>query len=210
MSDKIRVLLVDDHVLLLDCLGAFLNLEPDIEVAAALSDGSHVSRVLQSCAVDVLILDIHMPYHGFEVLGDVQRLQSRLNVLILSSLTDQETMRTAITLGAEGFAFKTDPFSRIVDTIRQVARGQLVFPKEAQRWLMQPEDTEGESDELSGREMEVLSYVARGLTNSEIALKLSISKNTVGFHLKNIFSKLDVSNRTEATIWYFTHKSSFS
>jgi two-component system, NarL family, response regulator DegU len=207
MSQAIGVLLVDDHALILDGLQQLIDCQHDMDVIDALQDGHHIYRVLQRQTVDVVVLDIEMPYHGFSVLSDIQQVSRKVRVLMLTGHKDNENLRTAITLGADGIAFKSEPFAHIADAIRQVAQGRLVFPRSAQRWLMQDPPV---PEELSPRETEVLSLVARGLTNSEIARRLDISKNTVSFHLKNIFCKLDVNNRTEATVWYFSNKSSFS
>jgi two-component system response regulator DegU len=206
MMQKIRVLLVDDHLLMLDGLRHLLNRESDIEVVEATDDGAAVLHILDRCQVDVLLLDIQMPYHGFEVLKDIHQRGSSVHILLLTGHIEGENMRQAVALGAAGLALKTEPFPRIADAIRQVVQGRMVFPREIQRYLMTAPQ---EPEDLSPRELEVLQFVARGLTNSEIALKLNISKNTVGFHLKNIFCKLDVSNRTEATVWYFANKSSW-
>jgi DNA-binding NarL/FixJ family response regulator len=90
-----------------------------------------------------------------------------------------------------------------IDAIRQVAQGRLVFPRAAQRWMMsQPK----RGPSLSAREEEVLDLLARGLPNAEIAASLNVSENTVRFHLKNIYEKLNVTNRTEAVAWHFQQK----
>lgn len=207
MNNLIRVALIDDHWLILDCLSRLMAREPDIQVTSMTCDSEGFVHALESAApcepFDVMVLDLSMPYHGFEVLARVNQLPTPPRVLILTGHADSDSVRRAVMMGAHGLIQKSDSFHRIIDAIRQVARGQIVFPREAQRWLI---NLPPQAGELSAREVEVLQYVARGMTNSEIAHRMQISRNTVGYHLKNIFCKLGVSNRTEATVWYFSHK----
>ncbi len=207
MLRKIRVILVDDHVLFLEGLRSLLEHTGDIEVVCVANDGRELLVLLEHQTADVVVLDLHMPYDGLTTLREIRCRAWPIRVLVLTAFGEGENIRSAMKLGAEGFALKTETFSQIIEVIRQVAQGRLVFPQAAQRWLVGKHD---EMDQLSPRELEVLSHVARGLTNFEIATALNLSKNTVGFHLKNIFDKLNVSNRTEAAMWYFSHNSSFT
>lgn len=204
MSDRIRVILADDHALVLEGLRALLDQTPDIEVVAAVQNGDELLAALEAHDVDVVVLDLEMPYHGFTALAEIRRRQLPVRVLVLTAFGDGESLHTAIELGAEGFALKTESPRQTVEAIRQVASGHLVYPRAAQRWLAQRRGIPIGHD-LSPREWEVLEHVAKGLTNAEIAAALTVSENTVRFHLKNIFEKLHVSNRTEAAAWYFQH-----
>lgn len=204
MSDRIRVILADDHALVLEGLRALLDQTPDIEVVAAVQNGDELLAALETHDVDVVVLDLEMPYHGFTALAEIRRRQLPVRVLVLTAFGDGESLHTAIELGAEGFALKTESPRQTVEAIRQVASGHLVYPRAAQRWLAQRRGMPPGHD-LSPREWEVLEHVAKGLTNAEIAAALTVSENTVRFHLKNIFEKLHVSNRTEAAAWYFQH-----
>ncbi|GAB4515375.1 MAG: response regulator transcription factor [Anaerolineae bacterium] len=208
MSGKYRVMLVDDHALILDGLTTLFSSVEDIEVVLAIQDASQVIYLLDRCAVDLLILDIEMPYHGFDVLQEVRQRYVELRVLMLTGYTDHSHVQMAIALGADGLVYKTEVFTQLLNAIRQIAQGKLIFPRCA-RPLLNQNGQEADTD-LSPRELDVLALIARGLTNSEIARKLDISVNTVGYHLKNIFLKIKVNNRTEATVWYFANRSSFS
>jgi DNA-binding NarL/FixJ family response regulator len=112
-------------------------------------------------------------------------------------------MRAALEGGASGFALKTEPPQQTVASIRQVYRGQLVFPLAARRWLLRaaPEPTQP-----TDREMEILALVSEGLTNAQIARRLRVSDNTVKFHLQNVYLKLGVRNRTEAAAFYLRQR----
>lgn len=207
MTDPIRVVLADDHALVLEGLQSLLEDEPDIEVVAALQDGTALLDYLQKYAVDVVVLDLRMPYHGLTVLTEIRRREYPVRVLVLTAFPDAENIQSAIELGADGFALKTESPRNTVAAIRQTASGHLVYPRAARRWIARQQDNPIElGSDLSDREWEVLSHLAQGLTNIEIGRKLDISENTVRFHLKNIFQKLQVSNRTEAAAWYFRHR----
>lgn len=206
MSDVIRVILADDHELLLQGLSGMLEKIEDIEVVATANNGDVLLDLLKEHDVDVLVLDVKMPHNGMTALEAIRKQGIPVQVIILTAFSDGETVQRAIELQAEGFALKTESPYQTVEAIRQVAQGRMVFPQAAQRWLSDYwQHQKTFTDTLSVREREVLVHLARGLTNSEIALEIGVSENTVRFHLKNIFSKLGVTNRTEATAWYFTY-----
>lgn len=209
MSKPIRTILADDHELVLQGMRALLDDEPDIEVVAIAHNGEELLRLIEERRPDVVVMDLQMPYHGLTVLEEIRKRGLSVRVLVLTAFSDGGMLQTAIQLEAEGYALKTEPPVQVIEAIRQVAQGRLVFPRAAQRWLLnQPQSVQTSSKiELSPRETEVLAFVAQGLTNPQIAEKLTVSENTVRFHLKNIFEKLGVANRTEAAAWYFQQRS---
>ncbi len=205
-DQTIRVVLADDHALVLEGLATLLKRTSDIRVVAMVTDGQELLNVLAEKEVDVVVLDLEMPYHGFSVLAEIRRRQLPVRVLVLTAFADGESMQKAIELQADGFVPKTESPRQTVMAIRQVAAGMLVYPRAAQRMLARPEEAQVT---LSQSEWRVLEQVAMGKTNAQIAETLHVSKNTVRFHLKNIFEKLQVANRTEATAWYFRHQGRF-
>lgn len=206
MTHTIRVILADDHEIILDGLTSLLEKSGDLQVVGAARDGDELLRLLETITADVVVMDLQMPYHGFTVLEEIFCRALPVKVLILTGYTDADTLKKAVELGAHGITLKSEPFRQIGDAIRQVANGRLVYPQVAQRWFTLKSDSD---NKLSPRELDVLGLISRGMTNSEIAQSLNVSKNTVNFHLKNIYDKLNVTNRTEATVWYFSHNSSF-
>jgi DNA-binding NarL/FixJ family response regulator len=122
-------------------------------------------------------------------------------VLVLSAFGDAHTLRSAVQSGADGFALKTGAPEATLAAIRQVANGQLVFPAAARRWLL-PSTQASPVSALTEREEMVLALLAVGASNQQIAERLHLSESTVKFHLRNVFAKLGVSNRTEAAARY--------
>jgi DNA-binding NarL/FixJ family response regulator len=202
MSKRLRVILADDHELVLEGLRGLLASESDLEVVATATDVASLLAALERQPTDVVVMDLQMPApEGVNGLFEIRKRGLPVRVMVLTAFGDGESIQFALENGADGFALKTAPLRQTIDAIRQVGHGNLVFPPAARKWLWghRPEA----SPELSAREWEVLGLAAQGMTNPQIADALSVSENTVKFHLQNIFQKLGVSNRTEAAGFYF-------
>lgn len=198
VSHPIRILLADDHALVLEGLQALLQAEPDMQVVAAVRDGKALLDAVRADPPDVVVLDLQMPYvSGMSCLQRIRQENLPARVLVLTAFADGESMLQALEYGADGFALKTDDPAQTVAAIRQIACGQIVFPRAVRQWLLDHPKEKREYN-LSEREREVLSCVAEGMTNAQIAARLSVSESTIKFHLQNIFDKLGVANRTEA------------
>lgn len=213
MPTPIRVILADDHVVVLEGLKGLLEAEDDLDVVALAQSGDELLKRLATTEADVVVMDLEMPYHGFRALTEIRRRELPVRVVVLTAFDDGDSVQSALELGAEGFALKTESPVQLIEAIRQVAQGRMIFPRAAQRWLTSrwagpgPKSREPQPDlSLSDREWEVLAHAARGATNTAIAQALNVSENTVRFHLKNIFSKIQVTNRTEAARWFFEHR----
>jgi DNA-binding NarL/FixJ family response regulator len=208
----IRVILADDHIVVLQGLRGLLQAEEDLDVIAIVQNGDELLDCLERSEADVVVMDLEMPYHGLKALEEIRRREMPVRVVVLTAFGDGDSIQSALELGAEGYALKTESPAQLVEAIRQVVKGRLIFPRAAQRWIAsrreEPLLRNGITDskvELSNREREVLSHASRGLPNTEIAIQLGISENTIRYHLKNIYSKINVTNRTEAAIWFFEH-----
>ncbi len=198
---RIRIVLADDHALVTEGLRSLIDRQPDMTVVAALQDGDELVAFLEGRDdIDVAVVDVQMPVSGITALAEIRRRDYPVRVLLLTAFADGESIQAALQHGAEGFALKTESPNQTIEAIRQVAQGRLVFPRTAQRWMTQYRRP---AQDLSQREQEVLEKLARGLPNAEIAAELSVSENTVRFHLKNIYEKLAVTNRTEAVAWWY-------
>ncbi|HET9984049.1 MAG TPA: response regulator transcription factor [Longimicrobiales bacterium] len=206
MSPPIRVVLADDHELLLEGLRSLLEAEGDMRVVAAATAGDQLMDAVRRDRPDVVVLDLEMSgMSGLACLQQIRAEQLPVRILVLSAYSDGGSMRAALEGGADGYALKTEPPRQTVASIRQVHGGQLVFPAAAKRWLLgkaAPPDPR----QLTDREREVLALAAEGHTNAQIARRLRVSENTVKFHLQNLYLKLGAANRTEAAAWYLQQR----
>jgi len=200
----IRVMLVDDHPLVLEGLRAMMDAERDIQVVATTTEGERVPELVKLHRPDVVVLDLELgTTNGYEVLKRLRSEQIQIRVLVLTAYGDGESMRAALEHQADGIALKTDAPARTVDALRAVHSGVLVFPQAARRWMRKPNERAiAGPGALSDREREVWALLAAGLSNSVIAAQLGVSASTVKFHTQNLFQKLGVNNRTAAAVEY--------
>ncbi len=206
-APSIRVVLADDHALVLQGLCSMLENEGDMEVVATATDGAQLLEALRQHAPDVAVVDLQMP--NLDGLTSLQRIRAkglRVRVLMLSAFGDGESIQAAMEQQADGFALKTEPPQQTIAAIRQVYYGHMVFPRSARRWVIRQPKESDLIEELSAREWEVLGLTAQGLSNPQIAETLHLSESTIKFHLQNIFQKLAVTNRTEAARYFYQHQ----
>lgn len=202
MTPPIRIILADDHELVLEGLRSLVEAERDMQVVSAATTGTLLLDAVHRLKPDVVVLDLEMGEPGgLRCLDEIRERHPAVRVLVLTAYSDGESMRAAFEGGAAGFALKTEPPQQTVSSIRQVHRGQLVFPQAARRWLLRT-PAASDNGQTTARENEILSLVAEGLTNAQIAHRLRVSDNTVKFHLQNLYLKLGVRNRTEAAAHY--------
>jgi len=195
-NPKIRVMLVDDHVIVRMGVSFALNNQDDMEVVAQAQDGIEAIDVYRQCKPDVVILDLRMPKrNGLETISALRSEFSTARILILSNYYSGEEISAALQAGALGFVVKDTPLAGLLDAIRQVHRGNQYLPTEVARRLAHRIYTQ-----LSSREIEVLALVGKGLSNKEIGTSLTIAESTVKVHLAKIFDKLEVADRTQAVL----------
>lgn len=202
-----RIILADDHPLVLEAVRALLDGQPGLKVMAAATDGRQLLDLTGRLKPDLVILDLQLPgVNGLDCLRRIKQFDPAIQVIVLSAFGDAETVRAVVQAGAEGFVLKTDPPGQVINAIRQVLSGQLVFPRSARRWL-QPEQARPDLSDLDRR---LLGLLAEGQSNEQIARTLNVSPNTVKYYLKNLFRKLGVGNRTEAVSWYLRQPRPFT
>lgn len=196
MSNKIRILLVDDHIVLRMGLATAANLEPDMEVVGEAENGEEAMEVFKACQPDVVVLDMRMPKQGgMETIKLLKEQNEAVRVLVFSNYASGDEILHAYRAGASGFVVKDMSLDHLIEGIRHVYRGEQYMPPEIAMRLSRQLVVR-----LSKRELEVLSLVAKGLRNKEIAQKLDLVEGTVKVHLTNILSKLDVTDRTQAIL----------
>jgi two-component system, NarL family, nitrate/nitrite response regulator NarL len=213
----IRVVLADDHPIVRDGLRKLLTLEDDIEVVGEASDGREVVHVVQETQPDVVILDLRMPHmDGLAALQALQQIEKKARVIVLTASEDKNEFVQAMKLGCSGIVLKQTAPELIVKSIRKVFAGEIWLDSHTTAAVMRqfasPADVMSgggakgrERSPLSQREREIVSLVAQGYKNREMAEKMFISEQTVKNHLHNIFDKLGVSDRLELAL-YAIHK----
>lgn len=194
-ADKIRVLVADDHVTVLEGLGAMIGRQPDMMVVAEAANGREAVDLWQKHQPQVALLDLRMPVlDGVGAIEEIRRLDPAARVIVLTTFdTDNEIYR-AVKAGAKGYLLKDARREELLEYIRRVNAGETCIPPALAGKL-----AAGMSNEtLTGRELDVLALLARGKSNKEIGVNLYIGETTVKSHLRSIFAKLNVLSRTEA------------
>ena len=204
MTDKIRILVADDHPVVRDGLTAILDTQPDFLVIGEASDGEQVVQEVAAQHPDVVLMDLEMPVlDGVEALRQVRTLSPSTQVIVFTAFDTDELILGAVRAGAKGYLLKGAPREEIFNAIRVVSRGgsllqPIVVTKLLQQISITPEEVSSGGDSLTDREIEVLKLLGQGRTNKEIAGVLVITERTVKFHVSSILMKLGAGNRTEA------------
>lgn len=199
----IRVVLADDHPITRAGIRRFLDRASDIEVIAEAEDGEQAFNLTTELQPDVLLLDMELPKkHGVEVARELQKLKSSVRILALSSHADRQYIFGVLSNGASGYLTKEEVPQTIVDAVRGVSRGEQGWVSREVAAILSAWTKDGESqrEQLTPRELEVLSCVVDGKTNREIGVDLDISPKTVEKHLESVYSKLRVASRVEAAV----------
>jgi DNA-binding NarL/FixJ family response regulator len=194
-AGKIRVLCVDDHPVVRDGIAAIINLQPDMMLAGAAGTGREALEEFFKLRPDVAIVDLQLPdMSGFDVIKKIRDKSPNARIIVLSSYEGDVDIQRALEAGAQGYVVKGLVREELLETIRSVHAGKRRLPAPVAQNL-----AEHMADEaISVRELEVLSLMAAGKRNKEIASELSIAEDTVKMHVRNILSKLQGSDRTEA------------
>lgn len=206
MSEKIRVMIADDHALMREGIRQLLEFDGSIEVVEEASDGEDCLNKIEAAEPDVLLLDINMPNkNGIEVLQTIRDKSLDIKVLILTVHNEVEYLLKAVDIGVEGYLLKDTDFYELKKAIIGVLQGESyiqpsLIPALNSRLVARDVDKD-KIDSLTKRELEVLIEVANGMFNKDIATSLNISERTVKNHISNIFKKLEVADRTQAAVF---------
>ena len=211
-NNIITVMIADDHVLMREGLKQLLQLEDDIDVIAQAGDGEEAIRTALEYEPDVILLDINMPkMNGIDVLRRLKDLGSKSKIIMLTIHEDKEYLLETMKIGANGYVLKDSDADSLIGAIRDVNGGGTYIQPSIASLLVEGisgNDKELNKDllkieSLTKREYEVLTLIAEGLNNKDIADKLYISEKTVKNHVSSIFKKIGVNDRIQAAIFAF-------
>jgi two-component system, NarL family, response regulator len=195
MTEKIRILLADDHEVVREGLAAILGRRDDFEVVAEVGDGEAAVEAWRRLKPNVALLDLRMPkLEGVEAIRQIREFDNDAKLIILTTYDGDEDIYQGLRAGAKGYLLKDTPREQIVDAIHAVIAGRTYIPSQVGEKLASRVNT----DMLTDKELQILKQIAEGLSNKQVAKTLSISEGTVKFHTNSIYSKLGVTSRTEA------------
>lgn len=202
----IRVLHADDHAIVREGVRALLLTEPNIELVASAVDGNEAIQLALALQPDVIVMDLQMPRKGgIEAIQDIKAALPEARILVVTSFAEDEKVFPAIKAGALGYLLKDSAPQDLLQAIHDVYAGRLslhpAIASKVVQELQRPANQPAAAEPLTARELEILKLVAQGLTNQDIAEKLTVSERTVRTHVSNILSKLHLANRTQAALY---------
>jgi two-component system response regulator NreC len=203
VSNPIRILICDDHVLFSEGIKAILRAEPGLEVVGEVRDGRQAVEKVKELRPDVVLMDIAMPdLSGFEATRRVHEADPSVRVLMLTMHDEEELVARCLEAGAAGYIIKDAPATQLVYAIDTVMKGErylspVVLKKVVAGYVKNSKRPQTSYDRLSAREREILKLLAEGLTVKEIATRLNLSIKTVDVHKYNLMRKIDVHDRAE-------------
>jgi DNA-binding NarL/FixJ family response regulator len=199
----LRVLLADDHRLILEAVQRALDKDDDFQVVATTHSGADVAELVARHRPDIVVMDLRMPdVDGLQALDRIRERDRTTKVVMLSAAERPGDIESAMARGADGFILKSVNPADLPAALRQVHEGTVFHPD---RTAADPSASAASAAGLTDREVTLLRALARGLSNKQISEELWITEQTVKFHLRNIYRKLDVANRTGAVTWAHEH-----
>lgn len=204
---NIRIMIVDDHMLIREGLKRLLGIESEIEVIAEAASGMECLDLIEATPPDVVLIDLKMPgINGLETTQVIRKNHPQVKVIVLTMYDERELVRKAIHVGAHGYLLKNAKREELIAAIRHCVRGRsyldpaiasIVLDQLKQRQSQGPSDDQAP---LTRRELEVLQAIVKGMTDREAADLLNISEHTIRSHTKSIFRKLRVSSKSQAAV----------
>jgi DNA-binding NarL/FixJ family response regulator len=199
----LRILIVDDHTIARQGLRAVMRVLPDMELVGEARNGREAVDMVRELQPDVVLMDLVMPdMDGVAAITAIKHFMPLLPIIALTTFSEAELVLGAVQAGVDGYLLKDLGVEELAEAIRTVYRGQPYLHPEATQHLLQATVRPAQSiDRLTGREQEVLTLLAQGQTNRQIADSLAIAEKTVSVHVSNLLSKLNLSSRTQAALY---------
>lgn len=206
----IRVLIADDHHVVRRGLLFFLKTQKDIEVIGEAKNGLEAVELIEQLKPDIVLMDLVMPeMDGIQATKRIKKKWPKIEVLMLTSFSDKDHVLPAMEAGASGYQLKDIEPDDLVESIRQIMRGENTWHPEAstqlEEGLREEENKAHILNPLTPREQDVLAELTKGKSNREIASSLYVTEKTVKTHISNIFAKLQVQDRTQAALYAVKH-----
>ena len=206
-SNPMRVLLVDDHMVVRSGLSTVLSIHDDLKLVGEAGDGEEAIKLCERLQPDVVLMDLLMPkMDGVTAIKAIKTRWPQIQIIALTSFKEKEYVEGALKAGANGYLLKDVSAEELVNSVRRAAAGQpSLSPEAAQVLIKNVNEPVDKQPDMTGREKEILALMVEGLSNNEIAERLIVSQSTVKFHVSNILSKLGVTGRTEAVALAVKH-----
>ncbi|QAA34378.1 DNA-binding response regulator [Clostridium manihotivorum] len=204
MTNKRRILVVDDHLIVREGLKLIFETEENYEVVGEAENGEKALELIEELKPDVVLMDLKMPKRsGLEAIRVLKEKNNPVPIIILTTFNDDKLIREGLSLGAKGYLLKDSTREELIRTVESSIRGEILLQPEISRSIFGSKDEPERRDNLinnsiTERELFVLQAVARGCTSKQIAFDMGISERTVKAHLTNIYGKLKVESRSEA------------
>jgi NarL family two-component system response regulator LiaR len=207
-TERIRVMIVDDHLMVRRGLATFLRSAPDLELVGEAGTGTEAMRVCERSRPDVVLMDLKLPeLDGIAATRAIRAAHPNIQVIALTSSQDDELVSEALRAGAIGYLLKDVGVTGLGDAIRAARAGRpTLAPEATQALVRQATAPAAPVDQLTQREREVLALMVNGSSNAQIAEQLVLSRSTVNFHVSNVLGKLGVSSRTQAVRFALQHR----
>lgn len=208
--EKIKILLVDDQVLMRDGLKTIINFQDDMEVVGVASDGLKCLELVEQLKPDLVLMDVRMPImDGVEATKEIKKDYPEIKVVILTTFDDDEYIINALQYGAEGYLLKDTDSTQLTNSIRDAMNGNLLLPGKVATKLVKKLDNnkilnkeEDVLEQFSEREKEIISLMTKGYNNVQISKTLFLSEGTVKNYISNIYSKVGISERTKVILYF--------
>ena len=205
----IRVMLVDDHLVVRRGLKGFLELLRDIEIVGEAADGEGAVALADRLQPDVILMDLMMPkMDGITAIGEIKRAHPGIEIVAVTSFIEEQKVTSALEAGASGYLLKDADGDEVATAIRAAFAGEVHLDAKVARMLAErfrARKLEEPVEPLTDREGEVLGQLAQGASNKEIAYRLGITERTARTHVSNILGKLSLASRTQAALWAVEH-----
>ncbi|MCH6255358.1 response regulator transcription factor [Puniceicoccaceae bacterium K14] len=210
MSDRIRLMLVDDQALFREGIKALLELEEQLDIVAEVGNGREALNAIEYSRPNVILMDLDMPVmNGIAAIKEIKQVDQSIQILALTTFDEDERIFDALNAGASGYVLKDTPSSRLVEAIKTIHSGEsFLQPSIASKVVAELSRLSNPSkprakpliEPLSSREEEVLRWLAQGMSNKEIAAQLDLAEGTVKNHISNILGKMGALDRTQAAL----------